>query len=636
MIDIYCKKLTMSYSAEKILDKLDFTINEYEKVALIGLNGSGKTTLFNILTSELDYDSGTAYVNKSKKLGYLKQIDDFKDSDTIYSVIEEIFHHIIDLETLLRNLEDKMSKPSGNENIDDIMEEYSTVNDKFEKLDGYSYQSKIKGVLNGLGFKHDNFSKGINKLSGGQKNRVMLARLLLSSPDILLLDEPTNHLDIKSVEWLEKFIKDYKGTILIISHDRYFLDSVTSKTLFLNNKIITQYNGNYSHFIKRRSEDIALQRKKYVIQEKEIQRQKEIISKFLSNGRDKKVKQAKSREKMLQNIQRVDRPEEENNKISIRFNPGIESGNDVLFVNNLSKSFGEEKVFENIDFKIYKGDKVGLIGPNGIGKSTLVKIVTEKLTSDSGEYSFGHNVNIGYFDQELSGLNPESTVLDEIWDKYPRLKVNEVRGYLARFNFFNDDLFKTIDNLSGGEKSRLSLLKLMLSNTNFIVMDEPTNHLDIDSKDVLEKTISDYTGTILIISHDRYFLNKTVTKILDMDSTGMTEYLGDYNYYYYKKNMSDVEEESENKTTKTELKNNAKKEREIIRERQRLKKEIEETEESIHNLEEEISDLESQLCLPEVYNDHIKAKDVNDKLVNLKSRLEDKYYQWEECQDKVK
>jgi ATP-binding cassette subfamily F protein 3 len=633
MIDISCKKLTMSYSATKILDKLDFTINENEKVALIGLNGSGKTTLFNILTSELEYDSGTVYVNKSKKLGYLKQIDNFADSDTIYSIIEEVFQHIMDLENLLRNLEAKMSNPSGEEDVNVIMEEYSTVNDEFEKLDGYSYQSRIKGVLNGLGFRHDDFSKNITKLSGGQKNRVMLARLLLSSPDILLLDEPTNHLDIKSVEWLEKFIKDYKGTVLLISHDRYFLDSVTSKTLFLNNESITQYNGNYSYFIKKRSENLELQRKKYIIQEKEIQRQKEIISKFLSNGRDKKVKQAKSREKMLQNIQRVEKPEEENNKISIRFTPGIESGNDVLFVNNLSKSFEEEKVFENIDFKIYKGDKIGLIGPNGVGKSTLVKIVTEQLISDSGEYSFGHNVNIGYFDQELSGLNPDNSVLDEIWDEYPRLKVHEIRGYLARFNFFNDDLFKTINNLSGGEKSRLSLLKLMLSNTNFIVMDEPTNHLDIDSKDVLEKTISDYTGTILIISHDRYFLNKTVTKILEMDSTNMTEYLGDYDYYYYKKNMSDVEEETENRITKTELKNNAKKERELIRERQQLKKKIKEIEDSIHNLEKEVAELETQLCLPEVYNNHVNAKNVNDKLENLKFKLEDKYYQWEECQN---
>jgi ATP-binding cassette subfamily F protein 3 len=623
----------MSYSATKILDKLDFTINENEKVALIGLNGSGKTTLFNILTSELEYDSGTVYVNKAKKLGYLKQIDNFADSDTIYSIIEEVFQHIMDLENLLRNLEAKMSNPSGEEDVNVIMEEYSTVNDEFEKLDGYSYQSRIKGVLNGLGFRHDDFSKNITKLSGGQKNRVMLARLLLSSPDILLLDEPTNHLDIKSVEWLEKFIKDYKGTVLLISHDRYFLDSVTSKTLFLNNESITQYNGNYSYFIKKRSENLELQRKKYIIQEKEIQRQKEIISKFLSNGRDKKVKQAKSREKMLQNIQRVEKPEEENNKISIRFTPGIESGNDVLFVNNLSKSFEEEKVFENIDFKIYKGDKIGLIGPNGVGKSTLVKIVTEQLISDSGEYSFGHNVNIGYFDQELSGLNPDNSVLDEIWDEYPRLKVHEIRGYLARFNFFNDDLFKTINNLSGGEKSRLSLLKLMLSNTNFIVMDEPTNHLDIDSKDVLEKTISDYTGTILIISHDRYFLNKTVTKILEMNSTNMAEYLGDYDYYYYKKNMSDVEEETENRITKTELKNNAKKERVLIRERQQLKKKIMEIEDSIHNLEEEVAELEKQLCLPEVYNNHVNAKNVNDKLENLKLKLEDKYYQWEECQN---
>ncbi|PKM70838.1 MAG: thiamine ABC transporter substrate-binding protein, partial [Firmicutes bacterium HGW-Firmicutes-18] len=511
MIDISCSMLSKSFGADKILDEINFTINEYEKAALIGLNGSGKTTLLNILTSQMDYDSGFFYLNNNKRIGYLKQSDSIKSTKTIYDTVQEVFSDIMSLENEIRSLESSMTLyASQPDKLEPLLEEYSLKNERFEKLEGYGFKSRIKGVLFGLGFNEDEFDLEMNQLSGGQKSRVMLAKLLLSSPDILMLDEPTNHLDISSIEWIEKYIKDFKGTVLLISHDRYFLDKVINKTLFLSDKKIKIYDGNYSYFIRRWTEEIELNKKKFILQEKEIQRQKEIIAKFLANGRDKKVRQAKSREKMLQNITLLDNPDADSIKISLKFNPAIQSGNDVLRIAGLSKSYENKEVFANVNLSMFKNDKVGLVGPNGIGKSTLLKIISGYIEADTGELIFGHNVNIGYFDQELSDLNMENSVLDEIWDEYPRLKVHEVRGYLAKFMFYSEDLFKSISDLSGGEKNRVSLLKLMLSKTNFLLMDEPTNHLDIDSKSILEKAINDYSGTVLIISHDRYFLNSTV------------------------------------------------------------------------------------------------------------------------------
>ncbi|HBH13481.1 MAG: ABC transporter, ATP-binding protein [Clostridiales bacterium 38_11] len=636
MIDISCNMLNKSFGTNKILDEIDFTINEHEKVALIGLNGSGKTTLLNILTSEMEFDSGGFYLNNNKKIGYLKQSDSNKNNTTIYNTVQEVFSDILSLEQEIRALESKMALYATQpDKLEVLLEAYSIKNEHFEKLEGYGFKSKIRGVLFGLGFNEDEFSLEMNQLSGGQKSRVMLAKLLLSSPDILMLDEPTNHLDISSIEWIEKYIKDFKGTVLLISHDRYFLDKVTNKTLFLSDKKIKVYNGNYSYFIRRWTEEIELNKKKFILQEKEIQKQKEIIAKFLANGRDKKVRQAKSREKMLQNITLLDNPDADTLKIALKFNPTIQSGNDVLRISDLSKSYENKKIFNNVNLSMFKNDKVGLVGPNGIGKTTLLKIIAGNIEADSGELIFGHNVNIGYFDQELSDLNMENSVLDEIWDEYPRLKVHEVRGYLAKFMFYSEDLFKNISDLSGGEKNRVSLLKLMLSKTNFLLMDEPTNHLDIDSKSILENAINDYSGTVLIISHDRYFLNRTVNKILEMTNDGVAEYLGDYDYYIEKKNSLLIDDDHDDSITKTELRNLTKKERLNTRRRQTTRKNIEELEIAIYNTETNIEELETELCTPKVYNDHVLSSEISLHLEKLKKELENLYQNWEILHEKT-
>jgi ATP-binding cassette subfamily F protein 3 len=630
MIDISCSNLKKSYVSDLILSDVNFTINESEKVALVGLNGSGKTTLLKIITSELEYDSGSIYINSSKKVGYLKQSIIADESLSVYDATIEVFKDLISLENQIRKLEYEMAKNSNDDNLlSEIMNKYSEATYLFEKNEGYSYQSKTKGVLFGLGFEENDLSIKFSNLSGGQKNRVMLAKLLLSSPEILLLDEPTNHLDIESIEWLEKFLRDFEGTILVISHDRYFLDKITNRTLFLQNSKLYSYNGNYSYFIKKWYEEQELQSKKYILQEKEIQRQKEIISKMLANGRDKKVRQAKSREKLLQNMILIDKPESESEKLNIKFNPSLQSGSEVLFADKLSKFYSDMRIFDNISFNIYRGEKIGLIGPNGVGKSTLVKIIKGEISEYSGEFSQGHNVKIGYFDQELSDLNMENSVIDEIWDEYPSLKTHEVRGYLAKFMFYNEDLFKSVNDLSGGEKTRLSILKLMLSNSNFLIMDEPTNHLDIDSKDILEKALKDYTGTVLIISHDRYFLNNSVTKILEMKNDGIIEYLGNYDYYIYKKNISIDDDEIDDTVTKTELKNLAKKQRESIRQKQAERKRLSEIEKEIYQIEDSITTNEEKLCNPEVYSNHIFANQLSNEIERFKRKLEELYKEWD-------
>ncbi|MBN2285624.1 MAG: ABC-F family ATP-binding cassette domain-containing protein [Tissierellales bacterium] len=628
MIDISCRNLTKSYVTELVLDHVNISINENEKVGLVGLNGSGKTTLLKILTKEIDFDEGSIYVNPSKQVGYLKQDISSDESLTVFDSVAEIFREIILLEEKIRYYESEMSKNSENGKVlTEILDIYAELIDDFEKKEGYSYKSKIKGVLFGLGFQEEELSLQFKKLSGGQKNRVMLAKLLLSSPEILFLDEPTNHLDIPSIEWLEKYLKEFKGTVLVIAHDRYFLDRITSKTLFVQNGNIYSYNGNYSYFIKKWSTELEIQKKKYVIQEKEIQRQKEIISKMLANGRDKKVRQAKSREKLLQNMLLVDKPQGESEKLKIQFNPSIESGRDVLLVEGLAKNYDDKKIFRQISFRVMKGDKIGLIGPNGVGKSTLIKILLKQIQEDAGEVSIGHNVKIGYFDQELVNLNLDNSVIDEIWDEYPALKTYEIRGYLAKFMFYNEDLFKLVGDLSGGEMTRLSILKLMLSHSNFLLMDEPTNHLDIDSKHILEQALADYTGTLLIISHDRYFLNKSVDKILEMHSDGIIEYLGNYDYYTYKKNLPPEEEDIE-QISKTELKNQAKKQRELIRDAQAQRKKIVELEEKIETLEQLNFSLEKDLCSPEVFNNHTKAQEISQKIEAQKKELEALYEEW--------
>lgn len=634
MIVLSCSNLTKSYIVDKVLDNISFSINHDEKIGLVGLNGAGKSTLFNILIGELSEDSGNIFVSKDAKLGYLEQQTNVDSKNTMYEELLEVFKYLFEMEDRIRTLEHEISEEGKNEDskrLESLMNEYSVLLEKFQNLNGYGFKSEITGVLKGLGFNEDQFDTPMFKLSGGQKARVALAKILLRKPDILLLDEPTNHLDIEAIDWLEKYIKDYRGAAIVISHDRYFLDNTVSKIFHLENAGLNIYKGNYSTFMKKRKEELELREKKYEEQQKEIKRQEEIIRRFMGHGGEKFVRQALSRQKMLKKMDVIENNIVNNKKSKIRFEPEVKSGTDVMAVDSLSKSFEDKQLFENVSFNIYKGDKVGLIGPNGVGKTTLFKIITDKLSASSGTIHLGHKVNIGYFDQEQSDLHSNKTVVDEIWDDHPKFDHFKIRTLLAQFLFVGDDIFKEISDLSGGEKSRIALLKLMLSKSNFLLMDEPTNHLDIDSKEVLEDALLNYDGTLLVISHDRYFLNKVTDKILDISRDGVKEYLGNYNYYLEKKNaLSQVDEEDTNSVTKTQAKADRKKDKEKEKVERQLKKHIKNLEKDISVYEQKISSLEEMMLEPEVYSDHEKSQEINSEMLSLKSDLDDIYLEWME------
>lgn len=634
MIVLSCSNLTKSYIVDKVLDNISFSINHDEKIGLVGLNGAGKSTLFNILIGELSEDSGNVFVSKDAKLGYLEQQTNVDSKKTMYEELLVVFKHMFEMEDKIRNLEQEISEEGKNEDskkLESLMNEYSVLLEKFQSLNGYGFKSEISGVLKGLGFSEDQFDTPMFKLSGGQKARVALAKILLRKPDVLLLDEPTNHLDIEAIDWLEKYIKDYRGAAIIISHDRYFLDNTVSKIFHLENADLNIYKGNYSTFMKKRKEELKLREKKYDEQQKEIKRQEEIIRRFMGHGGEKFVRQAMSRQKMLKKMDVIENNMVNNKKSKIRFEPQVKSGTDVMAVNDLSKSFEDSPLFENVNFNIYKGDKVGLIGPNGVGKTTLFKMITDKLTPSSGTIELGHKVNIGYFDQEQSDLHGNKTVVDEIWDEHPKFDHFKIRTLLAQFLFVGDDIFKEISDLSGGEKSRIALLKLMLSKANFLLMDEPTNHLDIDSKEVLEDSLLSYDGTLLVISHDRYFLNKVTDKILDISKDGVKEYLGNYNYYLEKKNaLSQVEEEDDDQITKTQAKADRKKDKEKEKAERQLKKYTKKLEKDISEYEQKISSLEEKMFEPEIYSDHEKSQEINSEILTLKNDLDAIYLEWME------
>lgn len=634
MIVLSCNEISKAYVVDNIIENISFSINDNEKVGLIGLNGAGKTTLFNILTENLEPDKGEIYKAKGKKLGYLKQNTYIESNKTIMDEMLTIYEDIINLEKDIHTISHKISSFTENddqEELHTLMEKYAKMSEKFEEMDGYSFKSLIKGVLRGLGFSEIEFDKPINLLSGGQKSRVMLAKLLLEKADILLLDEPTNHLDIEAISWLEKYIKDFTGVVIIISHDRYFLDNTTNRIFLMENTTLKAYNGNYTEFIKRRKIEKEQEKKLYDEYEKDIERQEEQIRRLHAYGSKRNIRQAFSRQKALDKIKKMDKPSVDSNKVKLKFTPKLKSGRDVLSVEDLSVSFNNYKVFENIQINIYKGEKAGIIGPNGIGKSTLLKVIAEKINDYSGTVKLGHHVSIGYYDQEQSNLDSENTVIDEIWDYNPELNYYDIRTMLAQFLFNGDDMYKIVGDLSGGEKSRLSLLKLMTSNANLLLMDEPTNHLDIDSKEVLEDALLNYEGTVLVVSHDRYFLNKVANKIFEMSKDGSFEYLGNYDYYVQKK--AELEETDDGEAvlkTKTQINAEKKKERENIRERQQREKKVRQLEEQIELHENEKAELELELCKPSTYNDNLLIIELNEKLNSNKNKLETLYTQWEE------
>ena len=534
------------------------------------------------------------------------------------------------MEKNLRILEEKIALNSEDEDssiLEKNMESYGNLSEKFIALNGYGYKSDIRGVLIGLGFTEEDFDKAVTLLSGGQKSRLSLAKLLLENPDVLLLDEPTNHLDIEAINWLEKFLKDYKGATLIISHDRFFLDNVVNRIFLLENKTITIYNSNYTRFMDRRKKDLEILKSQYENQQRELKRQEEIVGRFMNYGGARYIKQAQSRQKLIDKIKHLDKPVEET-KTRIKFEPKVKSGRDVLLVEGLEKNFDDFKLLKDIDLQVYRGERVGLIGANGVGKTTLFKMILGEVEKDAGQIKVGHKVNFGYFDQEMEKLHSQKTIIDEVWDRNPKLDYYDIRKILSQFLFVGDDIFKEVNDLSGGEKARLSLLDLMLSNANFLLMDEPTNHLDIDSKEILEDALLDYSGSLFVISHDRYFLNRVCDKILELTADGVNEYLGNYNYYLEKKNESTNSEEEKEEKTKTQIKLDRKREKQIQLEEKLKKEEVTSIEKLIAQEESLLEKIDEKLCDKEVYEDLDRIVELSKDRENIAGRLENLYEEW--------
>jgi len=635
MIVLSCKNISKYFGIDMILKDITFNINEGEKIGLIGANGAGKSTLFKILTNQMEYDSGELYIDKSKELGYLSQNLSLDSDKTIYTELLSVFKSLIDMEERLHNLEEKMKEPYDAAKEDyhnKIIRDYTTLTEVYENRGGYTYKGEISRVLKGLGFTEVDFDKSISILSGGQKTRVALCKLLLRKPEILLLDEPTNHLDLDAIEWLENYLKEIKGTIIVISHDRFFLDAITNKTIELIGGTAQFYNGNYTAFIDLKEKNKEVMQKAYDLQQAEIKRQEEIITKYKSFNREKSIRAAESRQKALDKIERIEAPIKDAKASKIKFETQIKSGNDVLYVENLSKSFGEKLLFEGLNMDIKREEKIALIGENGRGKTTLFRIIMDKIPSDNGIKVLGKNVFVGYYDQEQSNLNFNKTILDEVWDDFPHMTTTEIRSALAAFLFTGDDVFKSISTLSGGEKCRINLLKLMLSKANFLLLDEPTNHLDIVSREALEDAILNYDGTIILISHDRYFLNKIINKIFELNEDGVKEYLGNYSYYVEKKKnplrFEDIEEGSG--ITKTQLKLDKKKKREAEKTEKEKANILKTIENKIAATEESLEGLQGQLCLEEVYSNPEKSIEINKEIQKTEEELQSLYDQWEE------
>lgn len=639
MIVLSCKNISKSYGIDEILKDVTLSINEGDRVGIIGANGEGKSTLFKILSKQLSFDDGEIFIDKNKTLGYLAQHLDLDTKNTIYNEMLLVFSDLIRLEEKLLDLENKMNEPYDESKADyhnKIINDYNTSQELYSHRGGYTYKGEINKVLKGLGFSEEDFDKEISKLSGGQKTRVALCKLLLLSPDILLLDEPTNHLDLEAIEWLEEYLKSYKGTILVISHDRFFLDSVTNRTFQVINGHVNCYNASYTKFLELREKDYESQLKAYNLQQAEIKRQEAIIEKFRSFNREKSIRAAESREKALDRMEKIDAPDEEKGPAKIKFETSVKSGYDVLHAENLSKSFGDKHLFSNLSLDLKRGEKIALIGENGRGKTTFFNILMDKIKPDSGVKVLGTNVNIGYYDQEQSNLCEDKTIIDEVWDDFPELTTSQVRGALATFLFTGEDVFKTINKLSGGEKCRINLLKLMLSKSNLLLLDEPTNHLDILSREALEEAILSYDGTLIVISHDRYFLNKVINRIVELQEEGTTEYLGNYSYYVEKKLNPlrfEAYEELANGKTKTQLKEEKRKKREIEKEEKAKKLQIKKLEDEISKNEELLLALQEDLCKEEIYSNPSESERVNKEIKILEEKIEDLYIKWEEVNE---
>lgn len=640
-----CNNITKTFGTDAILSDCSFHIEEREKAAIVGPNGAGKSTLLKIIMGRLPADDGTVTISKDKTLGYLAQHQNLSSDGTIYDELLSVKKDIIALEEKIRETEQQMKNATG-EQLDTLLDLYTKMNHQFELENGYAYQSEIVGVLKGLGFTEDDFSLPVSTLSGGQKTRVALGKLLLSKPDIILLDEPTNHLDMESIRWLENYLLGYNGSVIIVAHDRYFLDRIVTKIIEIENTHVTVFSGNYTAYADKKKILRNMQLKEYLNQQREIKHQQEVITKLKQFNREKSIKRAESREKMLDKLEVVDKPAEINDKMNIELNPSVISGNDVLSVSHLSKAFDDNTLFTDISFDIKRGERVALIGNNGTGKTTILKIINDILPADSGEIKLGSKVTIGYYDQEHHVLDPDKTLFDELQDAYPDLNNTQIRNTLAAFLFTNDDVFKYIRDLSGGERGRVSLAKLMLSNANFLILDEPTNHLDMVSKEILENALNSYTGTVLYVSHDRYFINTTATRIIELVGQTTVNYIGNYDYYIEKKDaltaaalagkpadsssaVSAAQKNAQKESAKADWKQ-SKEEQALLKKK---KNELKKTEERITVIEDRLKAIEEESALPEVCTDTARLLELHKESTKLSEELDTLYEKWEELSE---
>lgn len=646
-----CSHISKAFGTDQILSDISFHIEDQEKAAIVGINGAGKSTLLKIIVGELSQDKGDTTLSKGKTLGYLAQHQDLDSARTIYEELCEVKRPIIEMEQQLRTLELEMKDASGPE-LEEKLSVYSRLNHTFELENGYAWKSEVTGVLKGLGFGENEFDKIVSTLSGGQKTRLSLGRLLLSNPDIILLDEPTNHLDMESITWLETYLKGYPGAVIIVAHDRYFLNRVVTKIIELEQGRSAVYLGNYTAYSEKKAMIRAAQMKAWMNQQQEIRHQEEVITKLKSFNREKSIKRAESREKMLAKIEILEKPAEIQDEMRIQLEPNITSGNDVLTVQNLGKSFGSSHLFSHLDVEIKRGERVALIGNNGTGKTTILKLINGLLPPDTGVITLGANVHVGYYDQEHHVLHMEKTAFEEVQDAYPGLTNTQVRNILAAFLFTGDDVFKKISDLSGGERGRISLAKLMLSEANFLILDEPTNHLDITSKEILEQALQNYTGTVLYVSHDRYFINQTATRILELTGHTLINYIGNYDYYLEKREEITALHVPDAKTAAAKMADlpktaaesgkssgygaasgsgqmDWKAQKEEQARIRKLQNDLKKTEDQIHQLEIRDSEIDSLLQQESIYTDVTKLMELNQEKEDIKNQLEDLYERWE-------
>lgn len=628
MIILSAQHIAKSFGVNAVLRDVSLTVQQGDRIGLVGVNGCGKSTLMRILAGLDAQDGGEISLVRGLRVGYLAQQNMVTSGETVWNELQKVYEQVFAMEKKLRELEDEMAHAHTDvQRFAQLSADYDRLTQRFEEADGYSWKSMVSGVLNGLGFKPAQYDQCVDSLSGGEQTRLCLARLLLQKPDLLLLDEPTNHLDMETLQWLENYLAAYKGSVLVISHDRYFLDHVCTGIVEILMGSSEQYNGNYTRYIAQRQERFESRMRAYEIQQKEIERQQAIIARYRMFNREKSIRAAESREKALDRMEKLEKPVDER-AIRFSFEARRRTGEDVLQLTEISKSFGEKHLFHDLTLRVRAGDRVALIGPNGVGKSTLIKIIVGEEQPDTGFIRYGSNVDIGYYDQHQSTLHADKTALDEIWDRFPQMEQSNVRGALGMFLFTGDDVFKPIHTLSGGEKGRVALTALMLRKDNLLLLDEPTNHLDVDSREVLEDALTDFGGTIITVSHDRYFINRIANRIIEMQPDGVTEYIGNYDDYIERKNRP-VAVEAEAGKTKTELEKEKRREKLSRQALRQLKIRAQEAEKAVGVKEAEIAELEAQMADPSLYSDAQKSADVQRAYQKAQQALQTLYEQWE-------